>query len=58
MSYEFKSTSSRISQSMKTQVNSLRISVLPKIISPKLIGIREETRTFSFYSMATASAES
>ena len=35
-SYEFKSTSSRIIKSMKTQVNSLKSSSFPKIISPKL----------------------
>ena len=33
MSYEFKSTSSRIIQSVKTQVNSLKISSFPKILS-------------------------
>ena len=37
-SYEFKSTISRIIKSMKTQVNSLKSSSFPKIISPKLFG--------------------
>ena len=36
MSYEFEST--RIIKSMKTQVNRLKSSSFPKIISPKLLG--------------------
>ena len=37
-SYELKSTSSRIIKSMKTHANSLKRSLFPKIISPKLFG--------------------
>ena len=36
--YKFKATSSRIIKSMKTQVNSLKSSSFPRIISPQLFG--------------------
>ena len=45
-SYEFKFTNSRIIKSMKTQVNSLKSSLFPKIISPKLFGSSAKPWTF------------
>ena len=48
-SYKFKSTSSIIIKSKKTQVNSIKNSSFLKIISPKVFGNHEVTRTFSFW---------
>ena len=48
-SYKFKSTSSIIIKSIKTQVNSIKNSSFLKIISPKVFGNHEVTRTFSFW---------